>query len=135
MLTRDYEKLRQQGVPLCRVIDEEIFRTKWHLIKNGMDLNEESVLHQYGYSVNQKDNLSDIQRREILSKVIDEGLYTVPGLKSFLDWLIERARKARNRNMDSAIEKWQSDRNWIARNLSSPERDVEISSIHKKTYW
>ena len=101
-------------------------------IINGEELNAESLLHQIGYNVKAKENLGTIQRQNLLKLAIDNNLYSISGLLSFLDWLIARNKKVLNRNMSSAIEKWSADREFIAKYQANEQRKVEVKSISAK---
>lgn len=77
------------------------------------DCAEESVLKKLGYSVSQKDNLSTKQRRDILEYVVDKGICSSNRVASFLQYLIENNGK--RKNMEMAVSKWESDRDFILR--------------------
>ena len=133
ILESDYEKLRTQGVLLCQQISEKAYRQKGLSIMTGEDLKPESLLHQCGYNVqSSKNELTAMQRQEILRRVIDHGLYNVNAICSHLDWLIERNKKIANRDMRSAIEKWSADRRFILSYYSPERRSVTIKSINIK---
>ena len=112
VLDSDYQRIRQQGVLLCRLLKEEDFREHGNEILDGTTLRPESLLHQCGYNVNATVNLSESQRHEILRQVIDNNLYSLIGLCSHFDWLIDRARRQPG-DMAAAISKWQTDREYI----------------------
>lgn len=132
LLTKDFENLKRYGVILCRIVSEEVYRnTKSN---NDFDLKAESILHQAGYNVSASENLSDIQRHEILRRVVDFGLYSISGLRSFLDYLIDKNLRVTTRDMSSAINKWRSDRNYIATYNSKVQRQVTAESFIRKQY-
>lgn len=113
ILESDYQNLRVQGVPLCRQITEKTYREKGLATFTGEELNPESLLHSVGYNVNATEDLTSKQRQDILSFVVESGLYTVSGVCSHLDWLIDKNMKVTNRDMSAAISKWVEDRNYI----------------------
>ena len=115
ILERDYLRLRNIGLPLCRQITEKAYRENGDEIFNGEGLNPQSVLNQIGYNVNSNEDLSSKQRQDILSFAVETGLYTPSGICSFLDWLIDKNSRVTNRDMNDAIRKWTEDRNYIAR--------------------
>jgi hypothetical protein len=78
--------------------------------------------------------LSSIQRREILCRVVDNGIYSISGICSHLDWLIWRNKKVSGRDMSAAISKWQEDRNFISQYNKSSQRNVNVSSVRRTIY-
>ncbi len=110
ILKEDLKKLSKLGILMCRIVPQK----KFEQAMNGQTidgLNPESLLRQYDYTVNKKDDLTDLQRRLILKTVIDEEVYTPTGLLSFLDWLI--GNNTYNPKMADAIDKWQADRDYV----------------------
>ena len=112
----------------------DVYRQKGYDILNGEELKPESLLHQCGYNVSSTENLTSIQRKEILCRVVDNGLYSISGICSHLDWLISRNKKITNRDMSAAISKWQEDRTFISNYNSTTQRKVGVSSISKTNY-
>ena len=92
------------------------------------------MLHQVGYHVSATDELSTEQRWEILKLVVDSGLYSVSGLCSFLDYLIEKNQRVTTRDMSNAIYKWQTDRNFIAKYEEDSCRKINVGSFQEKIY-
>lgn len=132
ILESDYQKIKQLGVLLCQQITEETYRKNGLSIMNGEELKPESLLHQSGYNVSASEDLSSYQRQEILRRVVDNGLYTVSGICSHLDWLIGRNKKVTNRDMSCAIAKWEEDRAFIFKYKANTQRTVGIKSIKRK---
>ncbi len=132
ILEEDFERLKKRGIILCQIVSEEIYRTGNS--NYSINLKAESVLHQAGYNVSSATNLSDIQRREILKRVVDYELYSISGLCSFLDYLIDKNLQVRRRDMSSAISKWQSDRNFISNYNIEKRRIVQVGSFIEKEY-
>ncbi len=77
-------------------------------------LEEESLLHCYGYNVGKKDNLTPEQRQMILSFVVDRGIMKPREAIGFLRYLVERA-KPRKADMSSAISNWEDDIRFLER--------------------
>lgn len=127
----DYSYLREQGVLLCRMVSLPDYHKEGHYIFDKMELRPESLLHQYGYNVNSTENLSNVQRQEILKRVVDNNLYSINGIVNFLDWLIKRNGKSKN-NMGKAIEKWEADREFISEYNEFCQREVKVGKIIKK---
>ena len=68
---------------------------------------EESLLHFLGYNVNASENLTQTQRRKILSEAIDAKIVTKQGIIRFLERLI--ARNKNRENFTDAVYKWRTD--------------------------
>ncbi len=134
ILETDYNHLREKGILLCQQLTYEAYRKNGLAIMNGEELKPESLLHQSGYNVSANDDLSSNQRQEILRRVVDNGLYTISGICSHLDWLIGRNNKVRNRDMSSAIAKWKEDRMFISNYNVDKQRKVKINSLSVKNY-
>ena len=132
VLEKDFDRLKRYGVLLCHVVTEKIYRGI--SIFKTSNLNAESVLHQVGYNVNSTENLSTEQRHEILRRVIDFNLYSISGLCSFLDYLIDKNLKVTTRDMSSAISKWQADRDYIANYNIENHKQVTAKSFYRTKY-
>lgn len=134
ILERDFNQLRTEGIVLCQQISYEIYRKKGLSIINGDELKPESLLYQCGYNVSAAEDLSSVQRQEILCRVVDNGLYSISGICSHLDWLIGRNKKITDRDMSSAISKWQEDRNFISQYNEDSQRNIGVSSLKRTIY-
>lgn len=130
ILEKDFKNMKSKGILLCQLITEADYVSA--SISNDFNLKAESLLHRCGYNVNSSDGLTTIQRQEILSRVIDNNLYSISGLLSFLDWLIERANKTQKKNMSSAIKKWEADRKFVANYNMDTQNILPISKIKTK---
>ena len=106
ILENEFIKLKRIGTICCKII-------------NLNDLNQsgnwgwanQSILRQYGYTVNQSDNLSRIERQTILDLVISNEVMSRDDVIDFLEWLLNR--NSGNRNMDQAIKKWNEDIDYL----------------------
>lgn len=78
---------------------------------------------------NSTDELSELQRHEILKRVLENKLYSKIALMSFLDWLIARSEKVTKKNMTASIQKWRSDRAYVASYELSNSRSVKVGKI------
>ena len=70
-----YQNLKMKGTPICRMSDEKAY-LKGNILLNGVQLDQESILKQYGYSVSQEDSLSTARRRKILALLVDNKVLT-----------------------------------------------------------
>lgn len=74
-----FEGLKDEGVLLCQLIKEHInVSSGWN--DNYSDLKAESLLHQSGYNVSAKSNLSSEQRHAILVLLIEHEICSKKGL-------------------------------------------------------
>lgn len=130
ILEKDFKSMKSKGVLLCQLVTETEYVSTSST--NKFNLKAESLLHRCGYNVNASDELTTIQRQEILARVIDNNLYSISGLLSFLDWLIERANKTSNKNLSDAIKKWEADRVFVESYESESQEKVPVIKIKNK---
>ena len=81
------------------------------------DLQTESVLKEFGYSVSEINDLGERYRRQLLKDIIDLGIITKRRTLSFLEFFIRTHPQNFN-----AQQKWISDRNWLMDYQEDPER-------------
>ena len=124
-----YQNLKARGTPVCRVTDEKAYLSD-NLFVNGMQLAQESVLMQYGYSVSQAESLTTARRRKILALMIDNEVLTRSDIISYLDFFISQ-RKNQFR-FEKAIEKWESDREFVSEYKSGSYSQYGIGGIYRK---
>ncbi len=86
-------------------------------------LNDESILHAYGYNVDQKDNLSDSQRQDLLSAVIDLELMSQKAIVTLLE-----GNKKRKANNYFVCRKYERDIEFVINYEANPQRFI-ISNI------
>lgn len=89
----------------------------------GYDLAEESPLRLCGYSVNQKDGLSQRERQNIIASCIESGGMTKEAVIRLLRWFVEvNGNKSGN---EIALEKWCEDLDFAnAYNASKQEKFI-----------
>ena len=117
-----YRRIKHYGIPICRTMDEKAYKSLSNdpsVINSPYDrLAQESVLRQFGYSVNQIEDLPIEQRRRILSAIVDYDVLTKNEIISYLEYFINNRKNQKNRDgslrYESAIEKWKEDRDWIS---------------------
>ncbi len=83
------------------------------------ELNSESILKGYGYSVNKADGLSTSERRELLSEIVDLEILTVKRVVGLLDFFIQTHS---NPVYMEARSKWESDKKYIQEYRVDPQR-------------
>lgn len=107
ILNETVKEIRKKGVILCQMVKKEqlsemVDSSKW---------NEVGLLKSYGYSVNASDDLSDVQRQQLLTILIDKRIVSKAEILSRLDWFC----KMRGNDLNSsAVTKWKEDRKFIA---------------------
>lgn len=121
-----FEKLKSLGVIMCRIVHETAVNGN----SSGnfySDLSPESILKQYGYSVNAADDLSEEQRRQILVNLMETGICKQTQILSHLSWLIQ-TREGRADLLD-AVWKWKNDRDFVDSYQMGTGRVVAIRSL------
>ena len=123
-----YQDLKKYGALICRVSDEKAyFKGSTHI--NGMQLAQQSVLMQYGYSVSQEEGLTEAMRRKILSLLVDNNVLTRSEIIGYLDFFINT--KSGQGRYEIAIDKWESDRDYISRYKVGSYTQYGVSSIYR----
>lgn len=120
----EYEKIKKVGVPLCTIYEYE--RYIKGVITN-INFKQESILHSFGYNVGQIEDLTDKQRREKLSFIIENGVMNKHEVISLINHFIDM-RKGMEKQKN-AVKKWESDIGYLKKNNINPIRNVEINSI------
>ena len=98
----------------------------------GMRLSQESILMQYGYSVSQTEGLSDARRRKILAVLVDNKVLTRSDVIGYLDFFI--SQRKHQHQYEKAIEKWESDREFIAHYKTGSYTEYKVNSISRRSY-
>lgn len=124
----DYNKLRRKGILICKNMTEEKYFESISKSSTNNIYGEESILHQYGYNVSDKDGLTDEQRWAILAVLVDHQVLDREWIKSFLRGLINRFGR-QNKDYSSAIEKWESDIDFISRYQIDSLTTIGIRSL------
>lgn len=120
------ELCKKYGLPYLRVrID-----TGNCLSSDFASLKSESPLHLMGYNVNSSEGMSDSERHAKLSQIIDSGLLSKAEVLSHLEWLINA--NAGKSMMYNAVEKWSSDRKFVASYKMDKSRSVFITAFESK---
>ncbi len=104
-----YEKLKNLGIPMCRISDEKHYKKSQ--FGNGMKLSQESILMQYGYNVNQSEGLSERVRHKILASLIDNKVMTKSDIVSYLEFFISQRQS--QPKYEVAISKWEEDKEFV----------------------
>lgn len=83
----------------------------------------------YGYTVNQQDNLSEAERRTIISFVIENRIQSAQDIAHLLEWLI--SQRESNPRMSVAVSRWRADLTFVKR-YKKPTRTVRVDRIYAK---
>ncbi|MDO4798729.1 MAG: hypothetical protein Q4A01_12005 [Coriobacteriales bacterium] len=124
-----YTRLKRRGYICCKIVEEKDLGTK--RVGDGLygNLASESILHMYGYTVNQQDNLSEVERRTIISFVIENRIQSAQDIAHLLEWLI--SQREGNPRMSVAVSRWRSDLTFVKR-YKKPTRTVRVDRIYAK---
>lgn len=83
------------------------------------NLNSESILKGFGYTVNKADRLGTTDRWKILEEIVDLEILTVKQVVSLLDFFIQTHSGS---NYIEARSKWRQDKNHIQEYRVNPQR-------------
>lgn len=126
-----YYALKDKGIILCRISDEKSYLNLGNdsaFSSEGMA--QKSILKQCGYSVAENSYLTSDGRKKLLCMIIDNGILCSSEVISYLDWFI-RMRDGQY-NLRNAIEKWQSDLNFIREKYSNSWDQYHVSGIRRQ---
>ena len=124
-----YQNLKQKGTPICRVSDEKTYLHS-NMYANDMNLAQESILRQYGYTVSQEEGLSTTRRRKILALLVDNEFLTRAEIIGYLDIFINQ--RIGQYKYEKAIEKWENDREFIAEYKAGEYTRCGVSGIYRR---
>ena len=130
ILQTDYSYLKTKGTVICKNTEKEL--AKQTEFDDYDIINSQSILRACGYTVNVQDNLSVLQRQQILKKVVDEKILTKIEICSHIDWLINRSKS--QPQLNTARQKWIEDRKFIAAYKNDELNTIEITSVEKNIY-
>ena len=74
-------------------------------------LADASVLKICGYTVNQSDALSSLERQSILKRIIDREILTKQRVMSYIKFFINNSQN--RKTMKYAVSKWVEDLKWL----------------------
>ena len=129
MRNHDYQMMKiraNNSIMLCREETEERYLRNPNL---DFELNDESILHKFGYNVS--DGLSDKERQDILAIFIDKKMLS----KENIAWRLSEYIKKRmydKQKFQNAIDKWNRDRDFVLdydvnnRNIVKPRKIIVI---------
>lgn len=122
----EFQRISNKGRLCCQVFtSEEYSRSEKY---SAEEWAQRSVLRSYGYNVNAQMNLSEDQRHEILSFMVENEIIGVDRAIDFISWL---ARRNTGRNSASAREKWYADIEYLRR-YKKVNAVVRVKSIYRR---
>lgn len=129
--TDQFDNLRKIGILLCRMVHEKHIQnnTSYNFYDT---LSSESIMKQYGYSVSAKDDLTDIQRKQILIYLMESNIFSRQKIVNHLSWLIQQAQK--RTDMISAVSKWTYDRSFVESYQMGSAKIVSMRSLRIRHY-
>lgn len=83
------------------------------------NLRTESILRGFGYTVSSTDNLSDQERHEILSDIVDLEILSVSYITHLISFFIQTHTQVKD---IYAVDKWKSDMIYISNYKINPQR-------------
>ena len=131
ILEEDYRKLKEKGILLCKVVEQD-FWVKQEKQIDYTSFKQESVLRLMGYNVNVLDNLTEVQRQKILMLIVDEGVLSVAEIRSYLQWLINRGNKTPR--LKNACLKWKADSEFIKQYGIEKRAVIDADTIVARNY-
>lgn len=105
-----YLDLKRNGAILCKVVSKKEYN---EFIKNTNfgDLDFQFILAITGYNTNAKNNLTDSCRQAILTRAINDGIYTKQKAINHIGFLINLNED--KVNMSVPVSKWRRDREFL----------------------
>lgn len=120
----EFELVKRYGTLCHKVLTEDEYLK---VRRNFDSWSDKSILSSYGYSANEKDNLSDQERQRILAFIIENDIATTDRVLSFLEWLVRN----RGGRCYMACEKWKRDIAFV-RKYKPSGRYVVVDDIYRK---
>lgn len=132
---RQYKKLKELGMIMCRIKDKKAQYDIWK--RNFSELNQESILHMYGYNVSSMVNLTEAQRHTVLRMLVERKILSRFSIIDHLEFLINLNRD--KSGFDVAVKKWEMDveylqtlpSNKISENVGEINVVKHLNWVHK----
>lgn len=116
------------GVLLGNFLIRQTTKYDESIESNGYDsLADESILHIYGYSVNQIDGLSTWERRRILGNLMDREIVSKYRIIEYLQFFINNSKY--RKNLKLANQKWTDDLEWVRAYNINKQRKYIITTL------
>lgn len=129
ILNWDYIRLKDKGKICCRVETKYTYqkqqKNRWGYYDQMAD---KSILAIWGYNTQEKENLSDDERRDIIMMVLKTGSMSKHEVIDFLTIQIN----TKGDRFPNSKYKWQSDINWLRKvDRTTPER-IRVSKVTQR---
>lgn len=125
ILKSEFDNLTATGRLLCQIVEsEEYYKTG---LPNQQQGTGESILMRNGYNVKKNNGLTQEQRQIILKNIVDCNILSPHKIASYLSAFI--AQKQNLTHYLGAVEKWNSDRNFILNYKNDSKDHVDVNSI------
>ncbi|MBE5958710.1 MAG: hypothetical protein E7254_07615 [Lachnospiraceae bacterium] len=131
VMKNEFLAISQKGVLLCNIKSETMYN-EYNPFENAGNLNDESILKQYGYCVGKNSPLTLEQRRAILSLLIDSNIISRSKILSLLNYFIEMRNNSK-KDFSQAISDWESDIKYVS-NYKLSEKSKKILK-HIRSKW
>ena len=126
VLQKAFDRLQKKGALCCKIITKQGSQYDF-LARNSLGLSDKSIYKSLGYNVNADEGLSASERRSVLDFVIQNGFRTQKETIEFLQWLI--SYNGKGANMGKAVQKWESDIEYLINGGSPNAERVKIDRI------
>lgn len=122
-------RLKSMGRIMCRVIDQHNYE-KWNEDSPFGNMQSNSILREYGYTVSKQSPLTTTERQAILSEMVDNRIITKYEIISYLNLFI--SLRSGDSSMDDAISCWKRDIEFISQYNTPSTPSVTAKSIYRK---
>lgn len=125
MLEETFYSLKKKGIILTQIMTKQEYKEYGEYDGDFGKWRDKSPLRIWGYSVSQEDGYSIEQRHAILEDIVDCGKMSKDRVMSYLDFFV----RVNGHKGITAIEKWKSDREYIANYKIGSAKRVRIDKI------
>lgn len=127
-----YHSLKSKGLFACRVITKNINTNSTTGIYS--NLNQHSLLNEYGYNVSKNSEMTEKDRQNLLSFLIKSETMKLGVIIGYLNYFIDSRENMTN--MQEAVIKWKADREFVTslkekRNLIFYPKKITVQKRNK----
>lgn len=124
-----YQSMKRIGYICCKVIKLSELKQFEGADKNNSlfdSWQSRSLLNLYGYTVDQNKNLTSKERHQILAFIIENNILPQYKIVNYIQGFIKLRKN--NKNMRSAIDKWNEDMKYVL-NYQKTNRNIRVRSL------
>lgn len=124
-----YQAMKRIGYICCKVIKlSELKQFEGNDKNNSLfdSWQSRSLLNLYGYTVDQNKNLTNKERHQILAFIIENNILSQYKIVNYIQGFIKLRKN--NKNMKSAIDKWNEDMKYVL-NYQKTNRNIRVRSL------